>query len=71
MSDSISRNICRDTATSAIWKVIQRPRLTIFAPILTSFSRSVVSDQCSNSYSNAYVRLYEACSVKVVFICVT
>jgi hypothetical protein len=33
----MSANICRDTATSAIWNVIQRPWLTTFAPILISF----------------------------------
>ena len=36
-----------DTATSANWNVTYRPWLTIFAPIFTNFSRSVVSDQCS------------------------
>ena len=29
ISIGISLNICRDTATSAIWKVTQRPRMTI------------------------------------------
>ncbi len=53
MSDRICPNICRDTATSAIWNVTNRPWLTIFAPISTTFSRSVVSDQCSISCGKA------------------
>ncbi len=52
MSGKILRNICRDTTTSAIWNVTERPCLTIFAPVLISFSRSVVSDQCSTSYGS-------------------
>ncbi len=59
-NSAISRRIFSNrplgTATSANWKVTYRPWLTTFAPIFTSFSRSVVSDQCSNSYSNANVR---------------
>jgi hypothetical protein len=43
ISDRISWNICRGTATSAIWKVTYRPWLTTFAPILISFSRKLVS----------------------------
>jgi hypothetical protein len=31
--------------TSAIWKMIERPCRTIFAPILTNRSRNVVIDQ--------------------------
>ncbi len=53
MSDTICRNICRDTATSAVWNVTYRPWLTIFAPISATFSRSVVSDQCSMSCGKA------------------
>ena len=34
MSDKISANICRGTATSAIWNVTSRPWLTTLAPIL-------------------------------------
>ena len=34
------------TATSAIWKTTYRECATTFAPILMSFSRNVVSDQC-------------------------
>ena len=50
-------NIRRDTATSAIWNVTLRPWLTIFAPILISFSRSVVSDQCAMVRGRASVRV--------------
>jgi hypothetical protein len=32
----LSANICRDTATPAIWKVTKRQWLTTFAPILIS-----------------------------------
>ncbi len=39
----IFRNRSLDTATSASWKVAYRPWRTTLAPILTSFSRSVVS----------------------------
>ena len=38
------------TATSANWNVTYRPWRTTLAPILTSFSRSVVSDQCSTLF---------------------
>jgi hypothetical protein len=41
----ISANSILGTATSAIWKAIQRPWLTSFAPILISFSFKLVSDQ--------------------------
>src|SRR4029077_17235092 len=41
----ISWNIRRGMATSAIWKAISRQWLTTFAPILMSFSLSLVSDQ--------------------------
>ncbi len=44
----IGPKIRRDTATSAIWNVKSRPWLTILAPILTNFFRSVVNDQCSS-----------------------
>ena len=43
------------TATSAGWKVTYRPCRTTFAPIFTSFSRNVVSDQCSTSSGKASV----------------
>ncbi len=47
------RNKFLGTATSASWKVTYRPWLTTLAPILISFSRSVVYDQCSTSFENA------------------
>ena len=40
----MSANICRGTATSAIWKDTYRPWLITFAPILISFSFRLVSD---------------------------
>ena len=40
----IAANIWGETATSYIWKITYRAHVTIFAPILMSFSRSVVSD---------------------------
>ncbi len=39
-------------ATSASCKVISRPWRTTLAPILISFSRKVVSDQCSTASGN-------------------
>ncbi len=36
----------RGTATSAIWKITYPECVTTLAPILISFSRSVVNDQC-------------------------
>ena len=41
----MARNNSRGTATSAIWKIICREWRTTFAPILISFSRSVVNVQ--------------------------
>jgi hypothetical protein len=41
MSIGISFNICRDTATSASWKVTYRPWLMTLVPILISFSRTL------------------------------
>ena len=49
----IAANISRDTATSAIWKMTYREWATTFAPILISFSRSVVNDQCATLRGNA------------------
>ena len=43
----ISANNCRRIASSASWKVTYRPCRTTLAPILTNFSRSVVSHQRS------------------------
>ena len=45
MASSICWNRPRETMTSAIWNVIDRPCRTIFAPILTIRSRNVVIDQ--------------------------
>ena len=45
MASRICWNKPRETMTSAIWNVIERPCRTIFAPILTSRSRNVVIDQ--------------------------
>jgi ABC-type transport system substrate-binding protein len=42
----IARNNRFGTATSAIWNTTYRECATTLAPILMSFSRSVVSDQC-------------------------
>jgi hypothetical protein len=42
----ISAKSALDTATSAIWNTTYRECLTTLVPILTSFSRKVVSDQC-------------------------
>ena len=44
MRRRILANRTRGTATSASWNTTYRPWRTIRAPILTSFSRSVVSD---------------------------
>ncbi len=46
------------TAISANWKVTLRPWRTTLAPILTGFSRGVVSDQCSTFFRVARVRLW-------------
>ena len=53
MASSICWNNPRETMTSAIWKVIERPWRTIFAPIFTSRSRRVVIDQRLNAYAPA------------------
>ena len=39
----------RDTATSVIWELMYRTWVTTFAPILISFSRSVVSPNTSSN----------------------
>ena len=46
MRSRIAENNLRVTATSANWNVTYFACRVTFAPILTSFSRSVVSDQC-------------------------
>jgi len=48
----ISRKSSLGTATSAIWNTTYRECLTTLAPILISFSRKVVSDQCSTLGGN-------------------
>jgi len=57
ISDRISWNICRGTATSATWKVTQPPWMTTLAPILISFSRRLVSDYGSAALGIASVRM--------------
>ena len=52
----ISANSRRGIATSASWNVTYRPWLTTLAPILISFPRGVVNDQCLTSSRNASVR---------------
>ena len=47
MAARIFSNNARGTMTSAIWKVIDRPCRTIFAPIFTSRWRSVLIDHCA------------------------
>ena len=56
ISCRIAANSRRGIATSVSWNVTYRPCRTTFAPILISFSRSVVSDQCSTSSGKASVR---------------
>jgi hypothetical protein len=45
----ISAKSCLGMATSASWKVTLRLWRTTLAPILISFSRKVVNDQCSTA----------------------
>jgi len=45
MAARIFWNRARGTITSAIWNVIDRPCRTIFAPIFTRRSRSVLINQ--------------------------
>lgn len=56
MESRICWNKSRDTITSAIWNVIERPCRTIFAPILTKRSRNVVIDQWLTASGNVRVR---------------
>ena len=49
----IAANKFRVTATSASWNVTYFECRVTFAPILTSFSRRVVSDQCFTSWGSA------------------
>ena len=46
MRSRMAANRSRGTATSASWNVTYLACRTTFAPILISFSRSVVNDQC-------------------------
>ena len=46
ISRRIAVNSRRGIATSASWNATHRPCRTILAPILISFSRSIVNDQC-------------------------
>ena len=59
----IAANNRRGTATSANWNVTYFECRITFAPIFTSFSRSVVSDQCLTARGKAnrrskFARLY-------------
>ena len=56
MEQSICWNRSRETMTSAIWNVIDRPCLMILAPILTSRSRKVVIDQWLTASGKVRVR---------------
>ena len=56
MEPSICWNRPRETMTSAIWNVIERPWRTIFAPIFTSRSRKVVIDQLLTASGKVRVR---------------
>lgn len=46
MHSRMAANSSRGIATAAIWKITQRACVTTLAPILTNFSRNVVSVQC-------------------------
>ncbi len=56
MGSRICWNNPRETMTSAIWNVTDRPCRTIFAPILTSRSRKVVIDQWLTASGKVRVR---------------
>jgi hypothetical protein len=53
MRSRIAANKFRVTATSASWNVTYFECRVTFAPVLMSFSRSVVSDQCRTGFGNA------------------
>ena len=53
MRSRIAANNFRVIATSASWNVTYFACLVTFAPIFTSFSRRVVSDQCFTSWGSA------------------
>src|SRR3954452_7450067 len=52
----IAANTARGTATSASWNTRYRPWRTIRAPILASFSHSVLSEHCATSFGSARLR---------------
>ena len=52
----MARNNSLGTATSAIWKTTFWEWHTTFAPILISFSRNVVNDQCRTALGNTACR---------------
>ena len=56
MRSRIDANNLRGTATSAIWNVTALESETTLAPILISFSRSVVRLQCFTSRGSASYR---------------
>ncbi len=60
----ITANSRRGTATSAIWNTTYRACVTTFAPILMSFSRSVVSDQCFAGHRECGVKCQQAVNVR-------
>jgi hypothetical protein len=64
MAARISWNRRRGTATSAIWKAIDRPCRTILAPIFTSRSRRVVSDHRLTSSGSAESFFYSTISAR-------
>lgn len=43
--------------SSVIWNLIERPWLTIFAPILTNWSRKVIIDQWLTALGKVRVRM--------------
>ena len=55
--DSIDRNSFSGTATSAIWKTVILEWETILAPVFTSFSWMLVSDQWETSFGSAKRRM--------------
>ncbi len=53
MRSRIAANKSRGTATSTIWNITYFACRTTFAPILISFSRSVVNDPCFTDLGSA------------------
>jgi len=56
----MAANSCLGMATSASWKITYRKCRTTFAPVFTSFSRSVVSDQCRMLLGDATYASHES-----------